>query len=83
MGSIAEEEPMHPLPPYPYDTNRPNQTNPGTMFINSNPGSGTMFINSNPGTMFINSNPGTMFINSNPGTMFVNSEKWINQFFLA
>ena len=53
MGSIAEEEPMHPLPPYPYDTNRPNQTNPGTMFINSNPG--TMFINSNPGTMFINS----------------------------
>ena len=53
MGSIAEEEPMHPLPPYPYDTNRPNQTNPGTMFINSNPG--TMFINSNPGTMFVNS----------------------------
>ena len=44
MGSIAEEEPMHPLPPYPYDTNRPNQTNPGTMFINSNPG--TMFVNS-------------------------------------
>lgn len=35
MGSIAEEEPMHPLPPYPYDTNRPNQTNPGTMFMNS------------------------------------------------
>ncbi|XP_023347488.1 band 7 protein AGAP004871 isoform X2 [Eurytemora carolleeae] len=32
MGSIAEEEPMHPLPPYPYDTNRPNQTNPGQVY---------------------------------------------------